>query len=431
MAKFLKPLEYWERVNIIDAINARLDRIKPNGRETEYGEGLKLEDGKVSVDNGDYLKFVDNKLAVDRDALNIPEGGSTVTAGSGIAVEDGKVSVDNGDYLKFVDNKLAVDRDALNIPEGSSTVTAGSGIAVEDGKVSVDNGDYLKFVGNKLAVDRAALNIPEGGSTVTAGSGIAVEDGKVSVDNGDYLLFVDNKLAVDRDALNIPEGGSTVTAGSGIEIEDGIVSVIAGDGLTVDTSNKLNVNAGNGLLVENGGTVQLDYYDKYLQLNDAEQLDVNALQIVSDMLTTPIGIYGSGFFTIGNTGNAVEISIQKQGFENLTQAALYTHIDNTVSVTCSEPNAKANASQLTYYSVLLNADSNETEALPIGTTFTITGVNKTRTFSDKELNCIGWYADANGNVLAAHGTYKCETLGTLVLTLTTPAAGINTVLIHK
>ena len=276
----VKPMKPENRINLIEELNERFEEVEGGGGGSTVtaGKGIAVSYGEVSVDKGDGLKFDENKLSVDRAALNIPEpvyagiataltasgninvlydnetikvnskgqlyanvsgGGGSVAAGDGITVADGVVSVNKGDGLKFDEGALEVDRDALNIPDA---VTAGDGIAVNGSAVAVDKGNGLKFVDNRLEVDRDALNIPD---AVTAGEGIAVNGSAVAVNKGDGLKFNEGALEVDRDALNIPDA---VTAGIATEVAStGAINVLYDDDtIKVNSDGKLYANVSGG-----------------------------------------------------------------------------------------------------------------------------------------------------------------------------------------
>lgn len=95
--------------------------------KTKVGKGLAWNGDAVTVDNGDYLKFVGNKLAVDRDALNVE-----YTAGNGIDIAGNVVSVKIGNGLH----------------------------AATDGSIEVPIGTGLSYTSNGLEVDEADEQMP-------------------------------------------------------------------------------------------------------------------------------------------------------------------------------------------------------------------------------------------------------------------------------
>ncbi len=287
----VKPMKPENRINLIAELNERFEEVEGGGGGSTVtaGKGIAVSYGEVSVDKGDGLKFDENKLSVDRDALEIPEpvyaGIATVLTASGnmnVLFDDNTIKVNSKGQLY------------ANVSGGGGTVAAGDGITVSDNTVSVNKGDYLKFTDGALEVDRDALNIPKA-VTIQAGEGIAVNGNAVAVDKGNGLKFVDNRLEVDRDALNIPEA---VSAGVATEIAStGAVNVLYDDDtIKVNSAGKLyaNVSGGGGGGIQSvtaseplaatteSGAVSLELkHDNTLNLSDSNELSVNSSYVVA------------------------------------------------------------------------------------------------------------------------------------------------------
>ena len=235
----VKPMKPEDRINLIEELNERFEEVEGGGGGSTVtaGKGIAVSYGEVSVDKGDGLKFDENKLSVDRAALNIPE---PVYAGIATALTaSGNINVLYDNETIKVNSKGQL---YANVSGGGGSVAAGDGITVADGVVSVNKGDGLKFDEGALEVDRDALNIPD---AVTAGDGIAVNGSAVAVDKGNGLKFVDNRLEVDRDALNIPDA---VTAGVATEVAStGAINVLYDDDtIKVNSNGKLYANVSGG-----------------------------------------------------------------------------------------------------------------------------------------------------------------------------------------
>ena len=409
----VKPMKPENRINLIEELNERFEEVEGGGGGSTVtaGKGIAVSYGEVSVDKGDGLKFDENKLSVDRAALDIPEpvyagiataltasgnmnvlydnetikvnskgqlyanvsgGGGSVAAGDGIAVADGVVSVNKGDGLKFNEGALEVDRDALNIPDA---VTAGEGIAVNGSAVAVDKGDGLKFVDNRLEVDRDALDIPD---AVTAGEGIAVNGSAVAVDKGDGLKFVDNRLEVDRDALNIPDA---VTAGIATEVAStGAINVLYDDDtIKVNSSGKLyaNVSGGGGGAIDSvtasaplaayteSGAVSLSMNadDSYLGTTSS-----GALTVYTEKLAEAIagdGLDASTGKLVVTAGGDTSDCVKKPSAQN---------IGTDATVTCSLDGINVTAKIGSGVIVVSVAAPADTGIIPEGTTVTLSDV---------------------------------------------------------
>jgi hypothetical protein len=142
--------------DMIDAMIARILKEMEFDFNMYEGPGINIDPTKneVSVRIGEGLKIDNNDaIAVDMDALPMPQ--FDLTAGSGISINNvnNEISVRVGDGLLVHNGQVVVDMDALPTPQPD--LIAGSGISINNvnNEISVRVGDGLLVSNGQVAID--------------------------------------------------------------------------------------------------------------------------------------------------------------------------------------------------------------------------------------------------------------------------------------
>lgn len=263
-----------------------------NRLTVNYGDGLGIVDNKLTIKKGRYsgFNFIDGYLNLSTgEGININEYGEvSVLAGNGITADTGYVSVKQGKGITTEygtvdvrhDDSLEVSADnTLRVRMGNSSglTMDQNGLAISSsGCIRIDENNRLyPRVGNGLIIDNDNINL-------NLGSAIGINDGKVNVLVGETLEIGTVSKGLELKLTSSPfyidsYGNTSIKCGNGLRIGTNrydIGELLLKPGMGIDTSNgNIDICFGSSLEVDNN-RLGLKLTSSPLYIDDREHISI-------------------------------------------------------------------------------------------------------------------------------------------------------------
>ncbi|HFC6370620.1 TPA: Hia/Hsf adhesin N-terminal domain-containing protein [Neisseria lactamica] len=303
---------------VIDAVNKSGWRVSGEGTTAKNGATAVTADQAQTVTSGTSVNFK-NGNATTATVSKVTENGETkinvkydVTTGDGLKVDDKKITVNTGDGLKVEGGKVVASvGDGLKISDDKKIVADTTTLTVTGGKVTAPNstnGDTKKLV--------------DAGSLADALNKLSWKAKADKEDSGE----VDPTTATEQEV----KAGETVTfkAGKNLKVKQSgkDFTYSLKDELTGLTSVTLG-NTANGGTGANGASTKIDKDGLTITLaNGAGATDANKISVTKDGISAgnkAITNVASGLKTYGDTQNGqptANTNTAKNGLINLDTA---------------------------------------------------------------------------------------------------------------
>ena len=322
-----------------------------------YSDSTGTSNGSIVTDNIESIDAVIDDVPVqNEDGQNVISGNvtysdvqtistNTIITGNVTITKDGSIAVD--DYVELTIQKGAI----VNL---YGSITAGNGAKVINyGTVNVLDSDAKYPVMSGTGVlDTSAIakdgNIGGEYGDNDGGINTTYPANQIVTVNG-YLTLTENLQVTFNGTLIIPEGTTVTLEDASKLILDGQAAKIENNG-TIIVSSSNGIELKNGAVLENNGTITLDYVNYENDSEVKNVLTVGTDSTVVNNSAVTIGIQSEAKFT-GTFENAENATLDINGtvsgtIENSGVVTVNGKATNTVTVNMAATGATVNVNHL-------------------------------------------------------------------------------------